>query len=57
MKHGVGIQLFEVKRLACPIGQQREECQLRTTVAFAKSVDRIQFGEKMSSLLGKLLRR
>jgi hypothetical protein len=43
--------------LACPIGQQGEERQLRSTVAFAKGVDRIQLGEKMSSFLSKLFRR
>jgi hypothetical protein len=30
---------------------------LRATIAFAKGVDRIQLGKKMSSILSKLFRR
>jgi len=41
VKHGVGIQLFEIKRLAGAIGKHGEKRQLRTTIAFTEGVDRV----------------
>ena len=49
----LGLKLIEVERMACPVGNQGKEGHLRSAIALAKGMDRVERCEERRSFFGK----